>query len=127
VAQLSAHQEKIEGKGARIAAIGLGDMRYARAFREDTAITFPLLSDDARKAYQAAQLKKANLLHLFWSANAEARKKAKLAGFRQLKLGKDPFQLGATFIFAPGDVDRFIHISDTFGDNAPVENVISAL
>ena len=108
-------------------AIGLGDANYARLFREETGITFPLLIDEDRKAYRAAELRKANIFHLLRGDNSVARKRAKAAGHRQHKLGKDPFHLGASFVFGPGDVDRFAHVSQTFGDNASIEDVLRAL
>jgi hypothetical protein len=124
---LRAHQQDFEARGAAIAAIGLGDANYARLFREETGITFPLLIDEGRKAYRAADLRKANIFHLLRGDNAAARKRAKASGHRQHKLGRDPFQLGASFVFGPGDVDRFVHVSETFGDNAPVEDLLGAL
>jgi len=30
-------------------------------------------------------------------------------------------------VFGPGDVDRFAHLSETFGDNAAVSEVLAAL
>jgi peroxiredoxin len=107
--------------------VGLGDAQYARAFRDDTGITFPLLVDEKRQAYRAVELKKASLTHLLRGDNLTARKRAKAAGHRQHHLGKDPLQLGGTFVFGPGNVDRFVHISETFGDNADVKQVIAAL
>jgi peroxiredoxin len=124
---LRAHQQEFEQRGVGLAAIGLGDMNYARVFREDIGITFPLLVDDNRKAYQTAELHKANIFHLLRRDNAAARKRAKAGGFAQKKLGKDPFQLGATFVFAPGDQDWFAHQSETFGDNAAIDRVLAAI
>lgn len=108
-------------------AIGLGGTDYARHFRQETGITFPLLIDENNAVHKAAGLGKANILHIFRSDNAAARKRASLAGFRQYKLGKDPFQLGGSFVFGPGDVDRFAHVSRTFGDNAPIPSLLAAL
>jgi len=56
-----------------------------------------------------------------------ARKRAKAGGHRQHKLGKDPLQLGGSFVFGPGNVDRLVHISETFGDNASPESILEAL
>lgn len=56
-----------------------------------------------------------------------ARKRAKAAGHKQHRLGKDPFQLGGSFVFAPGDVDRFVHLSKTFGDNASPTDLLTAI
>jgi hypothetical protein len=115
------HEPELREKGVSAAAIGLGDRLYARAFREESKIPFPLLIDERREAYRAAGLKRASLLHIFKKENRAARGRARDAGHRQHKLGKDPLQLGGTFVFGPGDVDRFVHLSETFGDNAPPE------
>jgi len=120
-------EQEFRTKGANLAAIGLGDVEYARRFREETGITFPLLIDAERKAYRAAELKKANLLHLLRSDNAAARKRARAGGFRQKKLGENPFQLGGSFVFAPGNVDKYVHLSQTFGDNAAVADLLAAI
>lgn len=120
-------KKEFEAKGANLAVIGLGDAYYARGFREETGIRFPLLIDEERQAYRVAELREANVLHLFRRDNLAYRKRAKAGGFEQKKLGKNPFQLGGSFVFAPGNVDRFLYISETFGDNASVEKLLSAL
>jgi hypothetical protein len=124
---LREHEAELRSKGAKLAAIGLGDARYAALFREETGITFPLLIDEERQTYHAAGLKTANLFHLLRSDNARARKRAQGGGFRQHKLGQNPFQLGGSFVFGPGNVDRYAYVSQTFGDNAPIEALLAAL
>ena len=124
---MRAHEAEIKAKGANLAAIGLGGAEYARMFRDETGVDFPLLIDEDSATHRAAGLKKANIFHLLRGDNAKARKRAKAGGHSQHKLGKDPFQLGGSFVFAPGNVDRFVHISQTFGDNAPLEKVITAI
>jgi len=42
-------------------------------------------------------------------------------------LGLNPFQLGGSFVFGPGNIDRFAHVSKTFGDNAPPATLLAAL
>jgi hypothetical protein len=124
---LREHQEAFEDQGALLAAIGLGGADYARQFRQETGITFPLLIDEERVAYKAMELRKATLAHLLRQDNKVARKRASAAGHRQHKLGKNPFQLGGSFVFGPGNKDYFAHISETFGDNAPPEDVLAAI
>ena len=114
-------------KGARIAAIGLGDMNYARLFREETGITFPLLIDENRIAYNVVGLQNGSIFHLLRAENFGARNRAKAGGHSQHKLGRNPFQLGGSFIFGPGNVDLYAHVSATFGDNAPVADLLAAL
>ena len=113
--------------GVNLAAIGLGDKNYARMFREDTGITFPLLIDEERKVYRTIGLKSANIFHLLRGDNAKARKRARAAGHKQHELGENVFQLGGSFVFGPGDVDLFAHVSKTFGDNAPVSDLLAAI
>jgi alkyl-hydroperoxide reductase/thiol specific antioxidant family protein len=124
---LREREQAFRSKGATLAAIGLGDRHYARVFREEAGITFPLLIDEERRVYRIAGLGSANLLHLLRSDNAASRKRARAAGHHQHKLGKNPFQLGGSFIFGPGNVDYFAHISETFGDNAAPDALLAAL
>ncbi len=120
-------EQAIRDRGASIAAVGLGDRTYARLFREETGITFPLLVDEQRLAYRAAGLRSANLLHLLRNDNAKARAHALAGGHRQHRLGRNPFQLGGSFVFGPGNVDRYAHVSRTFGDNASPDALLASL
>jgi hypothetical protein len=124
---LREHEGEFKAVGAGLASIGLGDRNYARMFREETGIAFPLLIDEERIAYKAAGLKNANILHLLRRDNAAARKRARAGGFSQKKLGDNPFQLGGSFIFAPGNIDLYAHVSETFGDNAPIGELLQIL
>lgn len=121
------NEQEFRRRGANLAAIGLGDLRYARMFREETGITFPLLVDDGKLAYRAIELRKTTFFGLFTRANFIARARARSAGQRQHKLGKDPFQLGASFVFGLGNKDLFAHLSSYTGDNAPMASLLAAL
>jgi hypothetical protein len=120
-------EEEFKQKGAHLAAVGLGDAIYAKFFREKTGIQFPLLIDDNREAYKAVGLRHASLLHLLRRDNMQARRRAQAAGHKQHRLGKDPMQLGGSFVFAPGNKDLFIHVSETFGDNAAPKDMLKAI
>lgn len=120
------HEQQFKNHNIGLAAIGLGDRNYARMCREDAGIGFLLLIDEERAAYRAVGLKEANIFHLFRSENVTARKRARSGGHKQHKLGKNPFQLGGSFVFAPGNEDLFAHVSATFGDNARIEDLLAA-
>jgi hypothetical protein len=124
---LRAHAPAFREAGARLAAVGLGDRAYARRFREETRLPFPLLVDDRREAYAAAGLGSAPLLHALRPDNVVALVRARRAGHQQRPRGSHPFQLGGTFAFGPGDVDLFVHVSRTFGDTADPADVLAAL
>ncbi len=121
------YEDEIERAGATLAAIGLGDELYGQAFKQETGIGFPLLIDDDRQAYDVAGLKVANILHLVRRDNIAGRKRASAGGHSQHKTGKNPFQLGGSFVFGPGNVDIYAHLSETFEDNADPSELVSAL
>jgi hypothetical protein len=124
---LRGHEAEFRGRGAGLAAVGLGDAAYAKAFREERRISFPLLVDVEREAYRAAELRSATLGHLVRLDNLGAGLRARVAGHRQGKTGPNPLQLGGSFVFGPGDVDRYAHVSQTFGDNAQISALLAAL
>ncbi|HEY7303483.1 MAG TPA: AhpC/TSA family protein [Bryobacteraceae bacterium] len=121
------HELEFRAAGAGLAAVGLGDSNYARLFREETGIAFPLLIDENRLAYNATGLKSGNVFHLFRRDNAAARRRAQAASHRQHRAGPNPFQLGGSFVFAPGNRDIYAYLSATFGDNAPIEALLGAV
>ena len=121
------HEGEFRTRGANLAAVGLGDAASAKAFREDSGLTFPLLVDAERVAYRAAELRSATLGHLLRWRNFVAGRRARAAGHRQGKTGSNPFQLGGSFVFGPGDADRYAHVSQTFGDRAPISALLDAL
>jgi hypothetical protein len=124
---LREHESEFKEAGAALAAVGLGDANYARFFRDETGIGFPLLIDENRLAYAAAGLKSGNLFHLVRRDNSAARQRARAAGHRQHRAGRNPFQLGGSFVFSPGNQDVYAHLSETFGDNAPMEALVAAV
>jgi hypothetical protein len=120
-------EAEIRARGANVAAVGLGDPAYARTFRDESGIAFPLLVDADREAYRAAELGSAPLLHVLRPDNLVAALRARAAGHRQRRKGPNPFQLGGSFVFGPGDAERYAHVSRTFGDNAPLSAIMAAL
>lgn len=120
-------EDAFRDAGASLAAVGLGDVRDARRFREEAGIGFPLLVDEERRGYRAAGLGSGSLLHLLRKEDRRARARARAAGYAQGPLGRHPLQLGGSFVFAPGDVDLYVHRSRTFGDYAPVAELLAAV
>jgi len=84
------------------------------------------LVDSTRQAYRAVGLKSASLLHMLRRDNIKARSRAKASGHSQHRLGKDPLQLGGSFVFAPRNKDLYAQVSQSFGDNAPIDQLLAA-
>ncbi|GAC1678071.1 MAG: hypothetical protein PVS2B2_14930 [Candidatus Acidiferrum sp.] len=127
VAQLLEGESLFRSKGGSLALIGLGDRELASVFRKETGLTCPLFIDEKREAYRAAGLGTGSILHFIRPSYRKSQQRALAAGHRLHGSGKNPFQLGGSFVFAPGNVDRFAHVSETFGDNAPIEELAAAI
>jgi hypothetical protein len=121
------HAGELRELGANVAAVGVGGAFYARGFRDDAQIDFPLLVDEKLAAYRAAGLEKASVFQVLSPSVFASRKRARAAGARQGKLGQDPLQLGGSFVLAPGDRDLFVHRAADFGDNAPLVDLVGAV
>ncbi|MHC4925231.1 MAG: peroxiredoxin-like family protein, partial [Planctomycetota bacterium] len=93
-AQLRSLRPRLEELGASPAAIGLGDASYARSFRKEAEIDFPLLVDADRQAYRAAELSSMTVLGMLRPTMWKDARRARDEGHRQGKLGESPFQLG---------------------------------
>lgn len=107
VAQLREHEAEFKEPASRPSG---ADMNYARLFREEVGITFPLLIDEERVAYRVAGLGVSNLFHMLRPENMAARRRARRSGYRQRKLAKNPFQIGGSFVFSPGNIGTFTHM-----------------
>jgi peroxiredoxin len=125
--QLRDRYEDLQRQGIDLVAIGTGDQRYAGAFVRDENIPFLVLVDDDAKAAHAASVNVASWYRLLhpstWMASIEAWKR----GARIHKAGKRVTQLGATFVFGPGDQVRYSHVDTDSVDHAPVPEILAAV
>ena len=119
--------DEIRARGADLATIGTGNIRYAEAFALEEQLTFPVLVDDHAAAARAASVRSSSFIGLFtprtWRATRETRKR----GFRVHRAGRRVAQLGATFVIGPGDVVRYEHLDADSTDHAPLDEVFAAL
>jgi AhpC/TSA antioxidant enzyme len=123
VAQLHDHRERFDG---RLWLIGMGTPAHARAFKDETGVTFPVLLSPDKAAYEAMDLRRGSNAEVF-SPRALG---ASLRRIRHLPLrapAQDWHQLGGTFVIGPGDEMLFAHRASHPADEPDVEAVASAL
>src|SRR5947209_13893739 len=58
VAEFRPHYSELRERGVNVAVIGSGSPHFAHAFVEDQHIEMPVYSDEARKSFEAAGLKR---------------------------------------------------------------------
>lgn len=126
VAQLRDAQQEIRARGAELAIVGNGATNFARAFREDFALSGPLLVDPELRAYRAAGLRRGRVELLSPRLPRNALR-ALRAGARQTSVQGDPWQLGGVFVIRPDGTLAFRHLSREAGDHPAVRDVLAAL
>ena len=121
------YQNDVRTAGAGIALVGQGTPEMAREARRETGWRGPIYVDREGVAYRAAGLTKATLVGVFRPRAVMAALRARREGFRQGKTRGNPWQLGGTLIVAPGDRVLWAWRNRSADDDAPMEEVLSAL
>src|SRR5256885_17120230 len=97
VVPLAGHRERLDG---RVWRIGMGTPAHARAFKDETGVTFPLLLSPDKAAYEAMDLRRGSNAEVF----APRALGASLRRIRNLPLRapqQDWHQLGGTVVIRP--------------------------
>ncbi len=124
--QLRDRRDEIRAAGAEIVVIGNGAAHFARAFRGDYELDFPLLVDPDRVAYRAAGLRR-GLAGTLSPRVALHAARALAKGFFQTSVQGDALQLGGVFVIRRGGGVAYRHASQVAGDHAPLDDVLRAL
>lgn len=120
-------EDDVARTGATIAAVGTGDMSYARDFKATAAITFPLLVDDKHTSYRAVGAGRTSVTALARPVVVARGVRAVAQGARQGRRGKAPLLLGATHVIRPDGTVAYAWRNADVADTAPVEAVLDAL
>jgi peroxiredoxin len=127
VAQLRDAVDDIRTTGATLAAIGTGDLDYARHFAEERGIDFPLMVDETSTSYRAVGTRKGTKRGLVSPKVLARGAQAVAGGNLQGKVGRAPMVLGACHVIRPDGSVPFAWINGDFADNAPIDEVLAAL
>jgi hypothetical protein len=119
-------EAEIRARGARLVVVGNGAPHFARAFRDEFRLDFPLLVDPELVAYRAAGLRRGYVELLSPRVPLNALR-ALAAGARQTGVRGDAFQLGGVFAIRAGGGVAYRHASRAAGDHAPIDDVLRAL
>ncbi|HVE81247.1 MAG TPA: redoxin domain-containing protein, partial [Myxococcales bacterium] len=61
LARLREHTVRIDGRGARVVAVGTGDLDYGRQLKAQLKLGFPLLLDEGLRSYGAVEAGRGHL------------------------------------------------------------------
>jgi hypothetical protein len=119
-------EAEIRARGAHLVVVGNGAPHFARAFREEFQLDFPLLVDPELVAYRAAGLRRGYVELLSPRVPLNALR-ALAGGARQTGVRGDAFQLGGVFAIRAGGGVAYRHVSRAAGDHTPIDDVLRAL
>jgi len=125
--QLHRHAEEIAARGADLVIIGNGSPHFARAFREDFAVTAPLYVDPSLATYRALGMRRGLLATLLSAETWKATARALRGGFRQGITRGDNWQLGGVLAVQPEGRVSYRYLSRFAGDHPPVAEILGAL
>lgn len=107
--------------------MGTGSEHYARDFKHERRIAFPVLIDEALLSYRAVEAKKARPAELLSASVLAGGLRALRRGNLQGRTGKHPLILGATHVIRPDGSVPFAWRNADYADNPDLALVLAAL
>ena len=117
---------ELRARGAALVVIGNGSAYFARTFKEDLGLDFPVYTDPSLRSFAAAGLQR-SLRSTFNLGTVRGAIRAFKKGFRQQRTQGDPWQQGGVFVVLPPADLRFAYVSETAGDHPPNAAILGAL
>ena len=127
--QLHRARSEFEAAGVPLVLIGQATPRHAAHFRRVQEVELPVLADEERASYRAAEAKVASAIEMLgpksiakgFMKTAQSRGK-----IRQGKVIGDPAQLGGAMVIAPDGTVAWSYMSKDPSDSAPVGEILAA-
>lgn len=120
-------EEEFRRRKVRIVVVTFENDFLARAYAEDTSLTWPLLVDDTRETYRAYGMLSASFWDIWGPKTWWAYLKEILKGERMRKSGGDIFQRGGDVLIDPNGIVLLHHIGAGPSDRPPVESILQKI
>jgi peroxiredoxin len=127
VAQLRDHEAEIQAAGLDLAAVGTGDVEYARRFKAERSIDFPLLIDDDLESYQVIGTERLSLGSMLSPSSIGSGIRLLARGKLQGPTGSHPTVLGASHVIRPDGSVPFAWVNSSLEDEAPLPAILAAV
>ncbi len=125
-ARLYREKGTIRALGAELVIIGNTVPCFARAFREDLAITTPIYVDPSMASYRLLDIR--CLREALLSGGSLKHKLSALyGGFREAQTKRDRSQLGGVLVVRQDGAVVYRHLSESADDHPAIEEVLAAL
>ncbi len=126
--QLHRAREQFEQAGVKLVLIGQASPRQAAHFRRKLGIELPVLTDEDRRTYKLAGLKRATVSQLVGPRSVVAGlKHGARSGVVQGRIVGDAAQLGGAMVIGPGDEVIFEQRPANAGDSIEPADLLAAV
>ena len=126
--RLRDRHRQINSRGAKVVAIGTGDLEYGRQLQAELQLGFPLLVDEALLTYGMVEAGRGHLTDWVLPGVMRAAEAAALeTGARHGPPGRHVNALGATHLIHPAGNVSFAWVNGDFSEDAPIDLVLGKL
>lgn len=125
-ARLYRQKGTIRALGAELVIIGNTVPCFARAFREDLAITTPIYVDPSMASYRLLDIRRLREA-LLSGGSLKHKLSALCGGFRQVQTRRDRSQLGGVLVVRQDGAVVYRHLSEGADDHPALEEILAAL
>lgn len=125
-ARLGQRLDEIGAADAQLVAIGNGHEHWARAFREEEGVAFPVYVDPGRQSYEHYGMRR-GLTSVLGPRSVKHSLRAMSRGHFQSQTRGDALQNGGVVVLDETGEIVYAHVENEAGDLADLDEVIAAL
>lgn len=124
--ELEENKADLEKRGIQVVAIGMGTPKRTQEFVAEMGVTFPILADPRRSAYDAYRLMKMNWREEMRPSQFLKTTQNMLKYGGGSTAGQDVLQLGGTFIINSKGMIIYAHTNKAVSDDPNVAALLQA-
>jgi hypothetical protein len=122
---LRQHENELHRLNIRVCGLTFEALWLARAYVEETGMTWPLLIDESRQLYEAYGMFKGRVWDLFGPAAVGAYLKLMSQGKMPRRPTGDVTQLGGDVLIDPNSIVRYHHVGSGPADRPSVSALLA--
>jgi peroxiredoxin len=125
--QLRQHERELEAEGVQVVIVTFDESSMARAYIEQTDLSWPLLLDTQRQLYRAYGMERASRWSIYGPASIWHYLKLIFQGRKIRRPGKDWLQVGGDVIVDDAGKIRYLYVSTSPHDRPEVDEMLSVI
>jgi peroxiredoxin len=121
------HEDELRDKGVAVVVVTFENDFFARAYVEETSLTWPLLVDVTRETYKGYGMLAASFWDVWGLKTWWVYLKYLVKGYKLKKSGGDIFQRGGDVLIDPEGIVRLHHVGTGPADRPAIETILQKI